>query len=332
MAQAAQQRQFRSDRLAGKVAIVTGGGGGIGREHALQLSRAGAKVVVNDLGVRPSGPDQMADAARVVDEIVAEGGIAVANAATAATWAGAEAIVDHALSEYGRVDILVNNATRGASNDIWRFTEEEWDTTVDVNLKGYFAMIRFASLHMCRQHSGVIINTSSGSGFGHPANVAYAAAKEGVIGLTRTVAKELGRFGIRCNAIRPSAVTPGGSVDAYRKRTARWTELMDVTMQPGGRSAESLGTFDPDARPPRKVAAFVVWLCTDAAAQVNGRTFHIAGDQVSRLSEPVGERVIFAADGWDLDALDQVAPPRLLDGVSNPYTLDEYPHLQHFDE
>jgi NAD(P)-dependent dehydrogenase (short-subunit alcohol dehydrogenase family) len=319
-------------RLAGRVAIVTGAGGGIGREHARQLARAGARVLVNDLGVRPSGPDQMANAQRVVDEIVAEGGTAVADDTTAATWDGAAAIVDHAVNEFGRVDILVNNATRGASNDIWRFTEEEWDLTVDVNLKGYFAMIKFASVHMCRQRSGVIINTSSGSGFGHPANVAYATAKEGVIGLTRTVAKELGRFGVRCNAIRPSAVAPGGSVDAYRKRTARWTELMDVTMQPRGRSAESLGTFDPEARPPRKVAAFVVWLCTDAAAQVNGRTFHVAGDQISRLSEPVPERVIFAAGEWDLDSLDRHAPTRLLDGVTNPYTLDDYPHLQVFDE
>ena len=328
MTQQAQQ----STRLAGKVAIVTGGGGGIGREHALHLARAGARVVVNDLGVRPSGPDQMANAERVVGEIVAEGGTAVANANTAATWAGAQSIVAHAIDEYGRIDILINNATRGASNDIWRFTEEEWDTTVDVNLKGYFAMIRFASLSMCRQRSGVIVNTSSGSGFGHPSNVAYAAAKEGVIGLTRTVAKELGRFGIRCNAIRPGAVTPGGSVDAYRIRTARWTELMDATMQPGGRSAASLGVFDPDARPPRKVAAFVVWLCTDAAAQVNGRTFHVVGDQISRLSEPAPERMIFAADGWDLDTLDQYGSARLLDGVSNPYTLDDHPHLQVFDE
>jgi 3-oxoacyl-[acyl-carrier protein] reductase len=333
MSQPPQQSQSQSgNRLDGKVAIVTGGGGGIGREHALQLARAGARVVVNDLGVRPSGPDQMASAERVVQEIVTAGGSAVANAGTAATWAGAEAIVNQAIDEYGRVDILINNATRGASNDIWRFTEEEWDETVDVNLKGYFAMIRFASLHMCRQHSGVIVNTSSGSGFGHPANVAYASAKEGVIGMTRTVAKELGRFGIRCNAIRPGAVTPGGSVDAYLERTKRWTELMDVTMQPAGRSAQSLGTFDPNARPPRKVAAFVVWLCTDAAAQVNGRTFHVVGDQISRLSESVAERMIFTPGGWDLDTLDQHGPARLLEGVTNPYTLDDYPHLQHFDE
>src|SRR5918994_846362 len=137
-----------STRLADRVAIVTGGGGGIGREHARQLARAGARVLVNDLGVRPSGPDQMASASRVVDEIVAEGGEAVADDTTAATWDGAAEIVDHARREFGRVDILINNATRGASNDIWRFTEEEWDTPVDVNLKGYFAMIKFASPHM----------------------------------------------------------------------------------------------------------------------------------------------------------------------------------------
>ncbi len=310
-------------RLDGKVAIVTGSGGGIGREHALLLAREGASVLVNDLGSRTG-----ADAASVVAEISAAGGTAVANKASA-TWDGAGDIVAAALDAFGRLDILINNATAGRVNDIWRFTEQEWDMAVDVNLKGYFAMIRSAAPHMCRQHSGVIVNTSSGSGFGHPSNVAYAAAKEGVVGLTRTVARELGRFGVRCNAIRPLAA--GQSTTDYAAITARWARLMELTMGPKPGTA-ARPVFDPQVIAPRKIAPLVVWLCTDAARDVNGRTFHVAGDTVSRLSEPERERTIHQRGGWDLDGLDTVAPTHLVDGLTNDYTLDDYPELQVFDE
>jgi NAD(P)-dependent dehydrogenase (short-subunit alcohol dehydrogenase family) len=310
-------------RLDGKVAIVTGAGGGIGREHALLLAREGASVLVNDLGSR-SG----ADAAQVVAEVTAAGGTAVANKGSA-TWDGAADIVDAAIDAFGHLDILINNATAGRVNDIWRFTEHEWDVTVEVNLKGYFAMIRSAAPHMCRQHAGVIVNTSSGSGFGHPSNIAYAAAKEGVVGLTRTVARELGRFGVRCNAIRPLAA--GQSTKDYSAMTARWARLMELTMgaRPG---TPQRPVFDPEVIAPRKIAPLVVWLCTDAALDVNGRTFHVAGDTVSRLSEPAPERSVHERGGWDLDGLDAVAPASLVDGLANPYTLDDYPELQVFEE
>ncbi|HZQ59516.1 MAG TPA: SDR family NAD(P)-dependent oxidoreductase [Acidimicrobiales bacterium] len=310
-------------RLDGKVAIVTGAGGGIGREHALLLAKEGASVLVNDLGTRAG-----ADAASVVAEISAAGGTAVANTSSA-TWDGAGEIVAAAVDAFGRLDILVNNATAGRINDLWRFTEEEWDVTVDVNLKGYFAMIRSAAPHMCRQRSGVIINTSSGSGFGHPSNIAYAAAKEGVVGLTRTVARELGRFGVRCNAIRPLAA--GRSTSDYSVMTARWARLMELTMGPKPGTA-ARPVFDPEVISPRKIAPMVVWLCTDAARNVNGRTFHIAGDTVSRLSEPERERSAHQRGGWDLDALDVVAPTHLVDDLVNDYTLDDHPELQVFDE
>ncbi len=309
-------------RLDGKVAIVTGAGGGIGREHALLLAQEGASVLVNDLGAR-SG----ADAAAVVADIIAAGGAAAANKGSA-TWDGAQEIVGAALEAFGRVDILINNATAGRVNDLWRFTEEEWDLTVGVNLKGYFAMIRSTAPHLCRQRSGVIVNTSSGSGFGHPSNIAYAAAKEGVVGLTRTVARELGRFGVRCNAIRPLA---GGQSHAdYAVMTARWARLMELTMGP--RPGAPRAAFDPSLIAPRKIAPLVVWLCTDAARSVTGRTFHVAGDTVSRLSEPAPERSVHQRGGWDLDGLDAVAPASLVDGLTNDYTLDDYPELQVFEE
>ena len=310
-------------RLEGKVAIVTGAGGGIGREHALLFAREGAKVVVNDIGWRTG-----ADAASVVDGITAAGGTAIANT-TSATWDGAESIVADTVAELGGIDILVNNATAGAINDLWRFTEEEWDRTVGVNLKGYFAMIRAAAPHMCRQGSGAIVNTSSGSGFGHPAMIAYATAKEGVIGLTRTVARELGRFGVRCNAIRPFAT--GVSTNEYAKNTGPWMQVMQLTMgpKPGELSPPR---FDPEQFPPRKISPIVVWLCTDAAANVNGRTFHVEGDDVALLSEPKPEVTVHQTGGWDLDGLDAAGPAVLTRGLSNPYTLDAFPNLKVFPD
>jgi 3-oxoacyl-[acyl-carrier protein] reductase len=309
-------------RLDGKVAIVTGSGGGIGREHARLLAAHGARVLVNDPGVRAG-----ADAAAVVAEITAAGGTAVANTGSA-TWQGAAGIVAAAIDAFGRVDILINNATAGRNNDIWRFTEEEWDLTVDVNLKGYFAMIREVAPAFCQQRSGVIVNTSSGSGFGHPSHVAYSAAKEGVVGLTRTVARELGRFGVRCNAIRPLAI--GASTADYEVKTARWTQLMALTMTPRGTRSQYHASA-PSAVTPAKISPMVVWLCTDAASGVNGRTFHVGGDTISRLSEPQRERVLTNPQGWTLDDLDRIAPTHLVDDLTNEYTLDDHPELQVFE-
>ena len=194
-------------RLAGKVVIVTGGAGSIGRQHSLLFASEGARVVVNDLGVSAVGDGEMASASRVAEEIRQQGGEAIASTESASSFAGAEAIVSQAVDAFGTVDIVVNNATAYGTNDIWRFSEEDFDLTLNVNLKGYFALIKYAAPHMCHQGSGVIINTSSGSGFGHPSMSVYAAAKEGLIGLTRTAARELGRFGVRCNAIRPGAAS-----------------------------------------------------------------------------------------------------------------------------
>jgi NAD(P)-dependent dehydrogenase (short-subunit alcohol dehydrogenase family) len=307
-------------KLDGKVAIVTGAGGGIGREHALLFAKEGASVVVNDIGLRTG-----ADAGSVVKEIEAAGGTAIANTSSA-TWGGADEIVAAAIDAFGRVDMLVNNATAGATNDLWKFTEEQWDRSLDVNLKGYFAMIRAVAPHFCRQASGAIVNTASGSGFGHPAMIAYATAKEGVVGLTRTTAKELGRFGVRANAIRPFAT--GVSTQEYAKDTGPWMRVMTLTMGPEP-GVERQPEFDPERFPPRKISPMVVWLCTDAASHVNGRTFHIMGDDVSLLSEPQPERTVTQPDGWDLDGLDA---SDLTSGLTNPYTLDNFPELKVFED
>lgn len=309
-------------RLEGKVAIVTGAGGGIGREHARLFAAEGAAVVVNDVGRRTG-----ADAAAVTAEIEAAGGTAVADP-TSATWDGAGAIVQHAIDEFGRLDIVVNNATAARNADLWRVTEEEWDLALDVNLKGYFAMIREAAPHLCGQGSGVIVNTSSASGYGHPSHAAYAAAKEGVVGLTRTVAREFGRFGVRCNAIRPLAA--GQSAADFAARTAKWADLVALTMSPRVFALQQKLLADPGLMPTDKIAPFVVWLCTDAARNVNGHTFEVHGDTISRVTEPALDRTVVRDGGWDLDSLDAIAPVNLVDGLVNQFALEDHPELRTF--
>jgi NAD(P)-dependent dehydrogenase (short-subunit alcohol dehydrogenase family) len=312
-----------SGRLEGKVVIVSGAGGGIGREHARLFAQEGASVLVNDTGRRTG-----ADAASVVAEIEAAGGVAVADT-TSATWDGAAAIVGHALDAFGRVDVLVNNATAARNADLWQVTEAEWDLAQDVNLKGYFALIREVAPHFCGQGAGAIVNTSSGSGFGHPSAVAYAAAKEGVVGLTRTVARELGRFGVRCNAIRPLAL--GRSTAEYSEATAKWSDLMALTMRPRGGAASQFAAATPDTHPPAKISPMVVWLCTDAARDVNGRTFHVTGDLVARFADSQYERQMVRDGGWTLDALDELAPVQLVDDLTNDFLLEDHPELQVFE-
>jgi NAD(P)-dependent dehydrogenase (short-subunit alcohol dehydrogenase family) len=308
-------------RLEGRVAIVTGAGGGIGREHALLLAAEGARVVVNDIGVRAG-----ADAGSVVEAIRDAGGTAIAST-TSATWDGAEAIVAEALDAFGRLDILVNNATVFGVEDLWRVSEQEWDRTLGVNLKGAFAMIRAAAPHLCRQGSGVIVNTSSESGAGHPGMVTYAVAKEGVIGLTGTVARELGRFGVRCNAIRPTAV--GLAMREFEAMRGDRVRVMNITLglTPG---VEEVPKLDPERFATWKVAPFVVWLCTDAAADVNGHTFLVRGDEVA-LVGPAPTTAIRQRGGWDLDGLDAGAPA-LTGDLTNLYRLEGFPELQVFED
>ncbi|MCR1784910.1 SDR family NAD(P)-dependent oxidoreductase [Nocardioides carbamazepini] len=307
----------RSTRLAGRVAIVTGAGGGIGREHALLLARHGAAVVVNDIAHRRS-----ADAEAVAEEIRAQGGAAVA-CSDSATWDGAEQIVQLALDTFGRVDILVNNATAAYAGDLWAISEEQWDLTYDVNVKGYFAMMRHVVPHMARQHHGVIINTASGSGFGDPGNVPYASAKEAVVGMTRSAAQEVARFGIRVNALRPIALNR--SYRDYANVMAPWHRITELAT--GVHPSRGLS---PERFTPERVAVFAVWLCTDAAAAVNGRTFTVAGEHVILHSDRSDERTIVSDSGWTIDALDLHAPRLLLHGVVDQFAVPDHPDLHVF--
>ena len=315
--------QNNRKRLAGKVAIVTGSGAGIGRAEAMLFAAQGAKVVVNDVAVKDDTPI----AQLVVEQIRAAGGEAVANTDSVAEFQGAERLVKTALDAFGGLDILVNNA--GITNfiPVHGLTEPDWDRMMAVHLKGSFGTIRFASPIMCKQRGGVIINTGSESGLGRVFGANYCAAKEGIIGLTRAVAKELGRFNVRCNAIRPRAattITEGINLKRFLPVIRALGRYWVGTRAP---SMSSMEVYKPEA-----VAPLVVWLCTDAAANVNGRDFYVAGNEVGLFPELEVERLLYREGGWDLDALDGSARDHLIGDLTNRYLLEGYPELQRFEE
>ena len=310
MARTSQQQKAR---LAGKVAIVTGAGRGIGREEALLLASQGAKVVVNDVGSHPGETAQ-----DVVNRIREMGGEAEANNDSVASMEGAARLIDTAVAKFGRLDILVNNAGVIAPGEVSNLSEEDWDKVILVHLKGTFATIRHASPVFKRQRSGVIVNTGSESGLGHPAMGNYSAAKEGIVGLTRTAARELGRFGIRCNAIRPRAMTEGTS--EYFERFNRWQPLADAL---GRYYLGARGHIGGEIRP-TAVATMVVWLCSDAAANVNGRTFYVGGDEIGLWSEPELTRSLSREGGWTLDTMDTFARERLIGDLTNDFLLPDF--------
>jgi 3-oxoacyl-[acyl-carrier protein] reductase len=296
-------------RLQGKVAIVTGGGRGIGREEALLLVREGAKVVVNDLGGSPEGRGTDASVAQaLVDEIRALGGEAVANTDSVGTMAGGKRIVETAMDTFGRLDILVNNAGTTRATPIYEMSEEDWDSVQQVNLKGVFTTVRHAAPIMMQQRSGVIVNTSSASGLGHLHMSNYAAAKEGVVGFTRSIARDLGAYQIRVVAIRPMAATRMSTPENVATMIKSQRELgIPAT------GSEWLGKSTGGMKS-EQVAALVVWLATDRAKNANGCTFMVARQEIGIYSEPESTRTAFHPDGWNIDSLDTPAATAFLVG------------------
>jgi NAD(P)-dependent dehydrogenase (short-subunit alcohol dehydrogenase family) len=197
-------------------------------------------------------------------------------------------------------------------------TDQDWELCMNVSLKGSFATIRAAVPHMIAQKSGVIVNTGSPSGFGHWGMANYAAAKEGLMGLTRSVARDLGEFGVRCNLIRPvSHIT--GTFTPEIGQTITETERLGIPLLWNRRMSQPRMTALPE-----HVAALVVWLCTDAAAHVTGRDFYIQGDEVALLPEPEAIRTMFNPGGWTLDAFDEPANRDYLVGsIQNRFLRQE---------
>jgi NAD(P)-dependent dehydrogenase (short-subunit alcohol dehydrogenase family) len=245
--------------LEGRIAIVTGAGRGIGRAHALELARQGAKVVVNDFGVSLAGEKEESPADAVVAEIEALGGEAVTNGADVADFAQAEAMVRQAIDTFGGLDILVNNAGFVRDRMLVNTSEDEWDAVIRVHLKGHFAPLRHAGAYWRaeskegRQRDARVINTSSGAGLqGSIGQTTYSAAKAGIAGMTLVAAAEMSRYGVTVNAIAPVAQT-------------RMTE----------------GAFDTsEMAKPEDNSPIVAWLASVESADVTGRVIEIDGGQI----------------------------------------------------
>ncbi|MDA0353743.1 MAG: SDR family oxidoreductase [Chloroflexi bacterium] len=301
--------------LDGKVAVVTGSGRGIGRGIAMLYAAEGAKVIVNDPGVAVdgSGHDE-GPAAQVANEIKAAGGEASPNFDSVAEFSGGENMVKQAVDTYGRIDILVNVAGILRDRMVFNMSHQEWDDVIAVHLKGHFNTIKPASVLMRQQRFGRIINFSSSSGLiGNTGQVNYGAAKAGIAGLTRGIARDLGRYGITVNAISPGAAT---RMTATVPDAAR-----DLRAQAGVSGAASAAPVQESKfarRDPDDVAPMAGYLASDDAWNINGQVFYVNGGRVGLTNHPVPQDGVFKPGLWTMAELDDAVHNVMLKNKNNP--------------
>ena len=287
-------------KLQGKSIVITGSGRGIGRALAMLAAAEGAKVVVNDPGVSMDGSgSDKSPADEVVDAIRSAGGTAVANYDSVASMQGGENIIKTCVDSFGRIDCLINVAGILRDRMIFNMSEQEWDDVIAVHLKGHFACTRAAVVLMRQQRYGRIINFSSISGLrGNAGQANYGAAKAGIAGFTRVVARDLGRYGVTCNAIAPMAIT---------RMTAA------VPQRPGG-----VVGGDVQEMLPEHIAPMTLYLATDEAWNINGQIFHVAGGMVSLARTETPIATITKNGKWTLEELAMLVPQYLVQGAPNP--------------
>ena len=275
--------------ITGKVAVVTGAGQGLGRAYATALADAGAAVVVNDVN------DETA--ASVVDAIKAAGGRAVAEVVPVGTTAAAEALVARAVDTFGRLDVMVTNAGVLRDRVLWNMSDDDFDTVVQVHLRGTFTCVREAAKHFRAQGEGgrVILAGSPAGQRGNFGQTNYAAAKAGIVAMARTWAMELARADVTVNAVVPNAATAMTEtipfLAPYVEQMAQGLPVPSVV-----RRAASFGT-------PEDVAGLVVYLASEASADVTGQAIGIGGDRLSLWSHPTEIRSAFMDGGWSADAI-----------------------------
>ncbi|MFI0352260.1 SDR family oxidoreductase [Actinomadura sp. 9N407] len=285
----------------GRVVIVTGAARGIGREHALEFARHGARVVVNDVGAEVDGSgSSTGPAGEVVEAIRAMGGEAVADGSDVSDFEGARRLVASAVERFGDLHVLVNNAGILRDRMLVNMTEEEWDSVIRVHLRGTFAPLRHAAAYWRERHKAGhdvdarIINTTSSSGiYGNPGQGNYGAAKAGIAGLTVIAARELGRYGVTVNAVAPAALT-------------RMTEGLIAA---SGRPEPEPGAFAPAA--PDNIAPLVVWLASPGARDVTGRVFNVRGGMISVAEGWRAGPMVDKGARWAPHELDEVVPALL---------------------
>src|SRR5712671_5086314 len=273
--------------LAGKVAVVTGAGRGVGRGIALDLARAGAAVVVNDLGSSLAGAaTNECPAESVAGEIESVGGRAVVDRSDISSFSAADALIETARRSFGRIDIVVNNAGNLRDSLFHKMTEEEFDSVIGVHLKGAFNVSRAAAPHFKQQGSGVYVHMTSTSGLiGNFGQANYSAAKLGIVGLSKSIALDMQRFNVRSNAVAPFA----------------WTRMID-----------SIPTNTPEQQKrveglkklvPEKIAPFVTALASDAGAHVTGQIFGVRNNEIYLFSQPRPIRTAHSSDGWTAETI-----------------------------
>ncbi len=294
--------------LRDKVAIVTGSGRGVGRGVAHQMAAEGARVVVVDPGVNidGSGFDQSI-AEQVVSEIREAGGEAVACTESVVSMEGGENIIQTAIDQYGKLDIVVTCAGILRDRMIFNMSEQEWDDVIAVHLKGTFTIVKHACILFRQQRSGRVITFSSTSGlYGNSGQANYGAAKDGIAGFTRVVARDMGRYGVTANAIAPSAQT--------RMIVSVPDEARDLRAA-RGMTGGNVGGLRGE---PDDVAPFTAWLASDESAQVNGHVFYVTAGLVSLLNEPEPVRTMHKDGRWTVEEIIKAFPATLGVELHNP--------------
>jgi NAD(P)-dependent dehydrogenase (short-subunit alcohol dehydrogenase family) len=281
--------------MSGKVVVVTGAGGGIGRDIALSMARYGARVLVNDIGASLDGAGHdTAPGQRVVDEIREAGGEAVANTESVAEKRAGERIIAQALDVFGRIDCIVNNAGILRDRFFHKMSDEEWDAVLKVHLYGTFGLSRAAAPHFKEQGSGSFVHMTSTSGLiGNYAQANYNAAKMGIAGLSKSIALDLEKFNVRSNCIAPFA----------------WSRM--VSSIPTDTPEQAARVEKIKQMTPAKIAPLAVYLASDAAKEVNGQIFTVRNNEIFLMSQPRPIRSIHRSEGWSPESIAMHGMPAL---------------------